>query len=380
MLQPATTSGASSPLMLSPEDVDRLLNDTTSGTRVDMTHKIGAAYAKRALNEKEVMVGEQIFRLLLRDTEVKVRSTLAQHVKDSVAIPRDIVLTLARDVEEVALPVLQYSQVLSDGDLVELIESTEQVSRYLAISSRPRVSGTVSDMLLGKGNEAVTVALVNNVGAEISESGYDKIITVHSGNEALMQSLSARPYLPVAAVDKMLTVVSGALADTLKKKYKVPPEEIDREVEKTREKETLGLVRLAAGDAEAQKLIDQLYGFNRLTPTLILSALCQGNFEFFEMALAKLSDLPVANARKLINDRGDLGFRAIYNKSGLPEAMFPAVKLLLKIVRELNEEGEKLGSARFANHVVERILHHSEDASIENLSYIIALVRRVAQN
>jgi hypothetical protein len=94
---------------------------------------------------------------------------------------------------------------------------------------------------------------------------------------------------------------------------------------------------------------------------------------------ANNSGIPVENARTLIADRGELGFRAIYNKSGLPEAMFPAVKLLLKIVRELDAEGAQNGSSRYANSVVERILHYSEENPVENLSYIIALVRRVAQ-
>jgi uncharacterized protein (DUF2336 family) len=125
--------------------------------------------------------------------------------------------------------------------------------------------------------------------------------------------------------------------------------------------------------------VHQLHASGKLTPSIILSALCQGDFNFFETSLAHLSSIPVTNARKLIGDRGELGFRAIYNKSGLPEAMFPAVKLLLKIVRELDVEGEVKGSSRYANRIVERILQYSEDTQMENLSYIIALVRKVAQ-
>jgi hypothetical protein len=59
--------------------------------------------------------------------------------------------------------------------------------------------------------------------------------------------------------------------------------------------------------------------------------------------------------------------------------MFPAVKQLLKVMRELDNEGEKPGSSRYANRVVERILQYAEEKPIDNLSYIIALVRRIAQ-
>ena len=45
-------------------------------------------------------------------------------------------------------------------------------------------------------------------------------------------------------------------------------------------------------------------------------------------------------------------------------------------VRELAANGEKPGKSRYANRLVERILHYSETQPIDNLSYVIALVRR----
>lgn len=369
-------------LILTPQDVDRLLQDKTADTRIDMTNRIGGSYAGANLTARELMVAEQIFRLLLRDTEQRVRAALAQSVKDSEQIPRDIVLTLARDVEEVSLPILQYSEVLSDTDLLELIGATTEISRHLAISRRRRVSETVSDTLIGLGNQEVAGTLINNSGAHISETGFNKIVDSYSGNQELMKSISQRAYLPAATVEKLVHIVSGSLADTLKAKYHMAAPavaQIEKEVEKTHESQTLDLIKLAQAESDIDKLISQLMATDRLTPSIILSALCQGNFEFFETALARLSNIPVSNARKLITDRGELGFRAIYNKSGLPDTMFPAVKLLLKIVRELDGEGEKKGGARYANRIVERILQYSEGAQMENLSYIIALVRRIAQ-
>lgn len=380
MPRPSTDKAPPSGILsLSAEDVDRLLHDTSSGTRLDMTNKIGSNYTEHALGPQEQMVAEQIFRLLMRDTELNVRVALAQHLKDSTTIPNDIVKAMARDVEEVSMPILEFSSVLTDQDLVELVQSTDQVARYLAVSRRRVISELVSDTLLAKGNEEVAVTLVKNPGAAISESSYDKIVVAYHKNDRIMESLTNRPQLPLAIVDKMVSVVSASLAEGLKKKYKASAGQIDKEVEKIREKETLGLIRVAQAETDIDVLIAQLRSSGRLTPSIILSALCQGDFLFFEQALARLSDIPVSNARKLVSDRGDLGFRAIYNKSGLPDAMFPAVKLLLKVVRELHDEGEKSGSPRYANRIVERILQYAEDKNMENLSYVIALVRRVGQ-
>lgn len=378
-----STKPSSNPLALSAEDVDRLLHDTTSGTRVDMTNKIGGAYSVGAqLTPKETMIAEQVFRLLMRDTEIAVRAQLAQHLKDSGQVPHDIIKSLASDVDEVSLPILEFSTVLTDDDLLDLVNATEQVSKYLAISRRRVVPEAVAESLINKGNEQVAASLVSNAGAKLSEKSYDKIITTYKNNDAVMQSLSARAALPVTVVEKMVSVVSTAVVANLKKKYKLSggqAMQVDKDAEKTREKETLNLIRVAQAEEDIDKLIAHLRGAGKLTPSIILSALCQGDFNFFEMSLAKLSDIPVSNARKLISDKGDLGFRAIYNKSGLPDAMFPAVKLLLSIVRELHAQGAKSGSTRYANSIVERILQHSGNANMENLSYIIALVRQSAQ-
>jgi len=366
-------------LELTPEEVNRLLDDKTSAARIDITEKIAGAYGSNQLNEKEKQAAEQVFRLLVRDAEVRVRSALAQHIKSSEHIPHDIVMPLARDVAEVSLPVLQYSQVLNDDDLLDLIGNTHEISRYLAISKRKQVSDVVTGTLLDKGSDAVAAALVENDGAQISETGLGKIIDNYRDNEILMKAVADRPRLPVAAAEKLIHVVSSSLAETLKQKYKMPTADIQKEVDKTRESETLKLIRQSQSQEDIDKLINQLQAFGRLNPSLILSALCQGDFAFFESSLAKLSNIPVNNARTLITDRGELGFRAIYNKSGLPDAMFPAVKLLLKVMRELDGEGEKPGSSRYANRVVERLLQNAEETPVDNLSYIIALVRRIAQ-
>jgi len=365
-----------SALALTPDDIKRLLEDGSSQTRVDITNKIAGAYGGSQLHEREFKVAEQVFRLLLRDTEVRVRAALSQHIKESKVIPRDIVMVLARDVEEVSLPMLQFSEVLTEADLVDLVNATKEASRYIAISKRREVSSLVSGALLRTHNHEVTATLVNNDGADISEADIMAIIEENRTDEGMMERLGSRPRLPLGAVEKLVSVVSGSLADSLKEKYKAPAGAIVEEATATREAETLDLLRNVEDDDELDKLTLQMHSSDRLSPSMILSALCQGNFAFFEASLARMSGIPISNARVLLNDKGELGFRGLYNKSGLPDAMLPAVRLLFKVVRELAAEGEKPGKSRYANRIVERILHYSEEEPIENLSYIIALVRR----
>lgn len=366
-------------IALTQADVIRLLNDKSPDSRAYVSSKMAYSYSNEALNPKERLIAEQVFRLLLRDTEVRVRASLAENLKESSVVPHDIVFALASDVSEVSLPILEYSQVLDDEDLLDIIHATKETTKYLAISRRAQLTEVVSDSLLSKGNDEVLNSLLANNGAEISDEALSKIVEINKDNKEFLDIITARSRLPISVVEKLVHVVSSNIADDLKKKYKLPDEELQKEVEQNREAETLDLVRDARSHDDVGKLINHLHDSGRLTPSMILSALCQGNFDFFESSLALLSNISVENARKLIADRGDLGFRAIYNKSELPEAMFPAVKLLLGIVRELTANGETAGTSRYANRIVERILQYAEENEVENVSYIIALVRRVAR-
>lgn len=366
-------------IVLTSDEVRQLIEDKTPDSRAEISSRIASAYNDVSIGEEERKLAEQIFRLLVRDTELKVRASLAQNLKESTLIPHDIVMSMVGDVNEVSLPILEYSQVLTDADLLDVIYATQENTKFLAISKRNNVSEVVSGTLVNKGDDEVTRTLLNNDGAFISDDILTQIVDTYKESSEMMESMTSRARLPISVVEKLVNVVSSSIGDSLKQKYKLPDEAIRKEVEKNRESETLNLVRAARSHEDVGALVSHLRDSNRLTPSMILSSLCQGNFDFFESSLALLSNIQVENARKLIADRGELGFRAIYNKSGLPDTMFHAVKLLLKIVRELDGDGINSDSPYYSNRIVERILQYSEESPVENISYIIALVRRVAQ-
>ena len=126
------------------------------------------------------------------------------------------------------------------------------------------------------------------------------------------------------------------------------------------------------------QLVQQLFESDRLTPSIILTALCRGNFTFFEASLARMAGIPLENARRLIKDKGDLGFRSVYQKAGLPDSMFDACRLVLSVMHEISEQGGDVapGTIHFANRVVEKVLLHQQGREVENLAYILALIRQ----
>lgn len=373
-----STNARAGVLHLTVEDVQKLLTaDAGAQSRIGVTERVADHYsAEGYYDPMESVIAEQIFRLLVRDTEVQVRTMMADRLKASKTIPHDIVMVMAKDVEDaVALPILKYSEVLSEADLIALVNASPATARHVAVSERREVPGALAGALLSKKTPEVAQALLNNHGAELDEQALCGLLERYGKQRGIMDVLARRSSLPLAVAERVVTLVSSAVAEGLRRKYRISGEELELEAQKAREQSTLELLRGHATRHEVEKLVEQLALFERLTPTLIFTALCQGHILFFEMSLARLGGIPLENVQKLLSDRGGLGFRAVYNKSGLPSGMFNVLKQLLGVAHQLMDAGETKRGEEFAHRLAEQLILNAQSTSIDNLDYIVALVR-----
>ena len=129
-------------------------------------------------------------------------------------------------------------------------------------------------------------------------------------------------------------------------------------------------------EEDVERLVNQLYANGRLTPSIVLRALCMGDMKFFEYAMARRVGIPVLNARMLIHDSGVLGLDGLYGKSGMPRSLYPAVKAALAVAREMDYDGEEGDRERYARRMLERVLTQYGDLGVEfdtdDLEYLLA--------
>jgi len=81
---------------LSASDVQKLMVNPSAETRVQTTGKIAGQFASGDLSPSERKIAEDIFRTLVRDTEIRVRESLAAHLKSSPDLPHDVAVSLAK--------------------------------------------------------------------------------------------------------------------------------------------------------------------------------------------------------------------------------------------------------------------------------------------
>ena len=130
------------PATLTQDDLEQLMSDPSEDARVETVTKIADHFIQGKLLRHEHGMAQEIFRLLLNDAAVRVREVMAQNLKECAGLPHDVTLALANDVESVALPVLKYSDVLTDDDLVEIISRKVKKNklRLPGVSSFQRMS------------------------------------------------------------------------------------------------------------------------------------------------------------------------------------------------------------------------------------------------
>ncbi len=151
---------------LSVEDVKRLARDNSAHNRESALTKIGQLVAEGRLSQAEARIAEDVVTRMADDAEVLVRRALARQLALYPLLPTEMAEKLARDVDEVSVPVLQHWPHLSDDLLVSVIE--EQVeSKQVAIAQREEVSERVSGALIDTGNSTVVGVLLENEGARI---------------------------------------------------------------------------------------------------------------------------------------------------------------------------------------------------------------------
>lgn len=370
---------------LTDEDIQKLIKSPFE-KKIDITKKIADYYQNGGFNQEQMLAAAQIFGTLVKDTEVKIRKTLAEAIKENPDIPKEIVLALANDVQEVALPVLEFSEVLSDADLIEIVSSSADVEKLKSISRRKEVSEDVAGALIETKVDTVVGELLQNEGARLSEEGFERIVESFGDREDIMGAMIGREVLPVTVVENLAAKISETIYNKLLEKHSDDFVRMGDMVKKSKEVATMKIIGLRSTDAEYYQfcqLMEKLKISDELSP---IYALCMGNMNIFEVKLARITQTPVLNIRQLVQDENNKGFRALYRRAELPKDLFEATEVLVTALRQLEKEFREFRNKNsytklISEHLTEQILKNVKNVEdVKNLDYILSLVRHYASS
>ncbi len=355
---------------LTREDVNELLANPSVDTRAGLAGKVASQMEASELTDDSRRLAEDIIRVMAQDASSIVREALANNLKTSQHLPHDVAVALARDIDTVALPVLEFSSVLSDNDLVAILDQSS-AGKQTAVARRAGLSDEVATALVEKDNPEVIRELVANESAQLSESTLNLVVDRYGEDESVHTPLVKRSKLPLTVAEKLVVKVSDALKDYLVTHHELSADTATELVMQARERATVNLVGNETDMESLEELILQLHKSGRLTPSLVLRAICMGDMRFTELAFATLADVPLQNARMLLHDAGSLGLRSLYRKAGLPEGLLTVMRAALDVALSTDVRGADYDRESFSRTVLERVLSVCEDLRQEDADYLL---------
>ena len=319
-----------------PMHADLLLaRDHDESVREDLAAKIAklAPGLTAAEQDRIRKMAYEAIEILARDQAARVRRILSEELKDIADAPPAIIRQLAKDAELiVSEPVLSFSPVLTDEDLIEIIAGNPPQGARSAIARRKNLREKVSDAIVGADDEDAVAALLANHSAQIREETLDRIVSRAVDIESWHAPLVHRPVLPRKAAVRIARFVADSLIDQLEERQDLSIdvlEEVRAVVQKRIEegdlpdpgakKKEKGKAKPATGDTAADPLerARALHKQGRLDEDAVASAALGGNRAFVAAALAVRSGLARELVEKAFQDRSAKGIAAVTWKAGL---------------------------------------------------------------
>src|SRR5437762_8084332 len=142
------------------------IRTASAAGRAEATRSLARAWLISDLSDADRAAAEGAFLRLLDDPSPLVRQAMAEVFASSADAPAVIVQALAVDQASVARPVLEYSPLLIDADLVDIV-ATGNFEVQCAIARRTKLPASVCAAIAEVGTAAAALELIANASARL---------------------------------------------------------------------------------------------------------------------------------------------------------------------------------------------------------------------
>lgn len=307
----------------SPLQADLILaRDIDAGVREELAYKIGRLIPTLTPEESERLaeMAFQVLEILALDQLPQIRAIISDVIKHLDNVPRDIIIRLAQDAEAtVAGPILEYSPLLNDEQILQIVTSGLRGGALAAVARRRKLAKNLSQAIVDSGDDSATVELLRNETAEINEKLMGEIAIDAEMRPELHLPLVDRGSLSTATMRRIATFVSAALVEQM-----IDANELDENLAREIRLTVRGRIDAGAGDKDSDKddtagirRAEALFAKGKLNDDEILDAIDDGEIAFLQRALELLSELPEAQVTRMLESGSAKGLCALAWKAKL---------------------------------------------------------------
>jgi uncharacterized protein (DUF2336 family) len=302
--------------------------------RVDMLRRVTDLFIDHAAeySAAQIAVFDDVFECLIDHLEAETRVLLAERLGTAHVAPPRVVHSLAFDDHvEVAAPLLSQSNQLDEPALIQNARTKGQ-GHLLAISTRPRLSGSVTEILVERGNDIVVISTVNNEGAAFSERGYERLIERAGSSDDIATCVARRPAMPRHHLLKLINQASASVRARMAAANPALADEISSALQTATRQARSAPSAMSEDAAISHELVRLLAKDGRLNENEVLKFAANEKFDETNAAIACLARIPVAVVEAIMIEASNEGILIL---SKVANFSWPTVKAIIDMRHKL---------------------------------------------
>jgi uncharacterized protein (DUF2336 family) len=297
--------------------------------------------ARRSESELALLV--EIMRALSTQVDMRLRLALAERLADRGDADHSLLLLLAHDEIEVASPVIMRSVVLTEADLIGIIQECSP-KHSVKVAARPAITSRVCEALVETNHQEVFRALSRNATAEIAPTTLGRLAEISQTDPTMIGALLARPNLPKGLAVRMFSWASSALKSHIAERFDIDPAVLEAELARSVSEE---LSKRQLPDSRAKmlnSLVDKMRASGQLKPSFLLKAVREGQMDIFRVAFARLLEIDQATMDLILDGKDIVQIARATRAVGIDRSAFPAIIEKLCGVNALDELEQGAGA------------------------------------
>ncbi|MZR29070.1 DUF2336 domain-containing protein [Sneathiella litorea] len=322
--------------------------------RVNTARKAAEGFVAQDLGQEDLELTEAIIHYFVNDLDMTVRQAIAEAVKECEFLSREIAIKLAMDVDEISLPIVSHSPILTDEDLWSILQNASNRIQT-AIAARPHLGVKSSACIAETGCYSAIKACLRNETAIIGKMAYDHILGRFGDIDPIQELMVHRPFLPAETISRLFDFISEEYKQILIDRNPVSESTSVRKILNAREKVLAKKLDTRMTDHEQRKKSIALEREGRLTATLMLRLLITGNTSFFAAALGQASGISKKRVISLTSGRGYLGFQRLYDRAELSPYLYSAFRTAMEETRKATHYHPRADLDNFRQRMIDRI-------------------------
>lgn len=299
--------------------------------RLQLGRKIARLTPQLAHSEHKILLDHtvKVLKTIALDQTERVRIMLAEELADLPDAPLEVIQQLAWDRSpRVACPILEFSPLLKDDELMEIIATTDVPGVFEAIAKREALSAPLSQAIVESEESGAIQCLLENPGASISAQTLDDIIDKAPQHELWHKGLASRPELTRRTVNRIASFISQETLRQLEESGQI----------KSRHKlhsRAAVSQRLGSWTEEQERRAEldvrALHQNGLLSDERIDSAIAEVNVPFVMAALSIRCRVSREKVKKILRSESARAITALAWEAGLP--MRSALELQIRVGR-----------------------------------------------